>query len=201
MKQEFLDNLDTGWGDAIADTYEDAANNEFIIQINGKDYETDEQIDIKIKADVNDLQMQAQFEVLKSMINNTNNDAIVNNTLIIIFPKNSTTLYYNNELIENIFNGMYFKFEVSRTANKNHCKAYINFVHTSNMNKNDISLFYIPYMKKHSCDLKVSDAFKKRVMNEYINNPYYDSLTKFDPADYKDKFDKHIYTVEYLLNQ
>ena len=203
MEQEFLDNLDSGWGDAISDTYEDATDEEFMIQISGEDYEQYNQHDIKIKTDIDALQLQAQFNVSISQIpisNSAQDDIIINNNLIIIFPEDKTTTYYNGELVENLFYGMYIKFEPSRSLNKNHCQAYIHFVHQNNLGKDDISLFYIPYIKKHSCEMKVSTAFKNKVLSEYKNNPYYDSLTKFDPADYKDKFDKHIYTVDYLLN-
>ena len=66
--KNFFNELDKDWGETISDTYEETANNEYIIQINGIDY-NDVERDIKIKTNIKILELQAQHIINYSHIN------------------------------------------------------------------------------------------------------------------------------------
>ena len=200
--KNFFNELDKDWGETISDTYEETANNEYIIQINGIDY-NDVERDIKIKTNIKILELQAQHIINYSHINldvdKYGRDFTILSKLVVAFDE-STEIYLNNKNVSGIFNGVYINFVPSRYKDKDKYIANIDFISADLSIQDNINFLYIPYMKSKSCTLQFSNEFKNTVFNAFLNDPYYDSNTRISKDEIKDEIDKELYAIKKILN-
>lgn len=200
QNSNFFDQLDGGWGDLIADTYEEYSNEKYILQFEGTD-EYDDKINIKIKTDVEKLIMQCQYEINFSELGD-----YINSFTVVKFPSD-VEFFVDDKLSENKYNGMYIHY-INSTTNKNMCSASIvldyydekwriitglNYTITTRLN-------YTPYKKRNGNKAKFSDAFKYKIINEFETDPFYDSSFNIDPSEFKPQIDEQLYAIKYVLN-
>ena len=192
-KQNFFDHLDGGWGDLIADTYEEYSNEKYILQFEGTD-EFDNKINIKIKTDVEKLIMQCQYKINFSELGD-----YINSSTVVKFPSD-VEVFVDDKLSENKYNGMYVHYIIS-TTNKNMCSASIVLDHYDEYKRWIITrLNYTPYKKRNGNKAKFSEAFKYKIINEFETDPFYDSSFNIDPSEFKPQIDEQLYAIKYVLN-
>lgn len=191
-KQNFFDQLDGGWGDLIADTYEEYSNEKYILQFEGTD-EFDNKINIKIKTDVEKLIMQCQYEINFSELGD-----YINSFTVVKFPSD-VEFFVDDKLSENKYNGMYIHYIIS-TTNKNMCSASIVLVYDEYKREIITRLNYTPYKKRNGNKAKFSEAFKYKIINEFETDPFYDSSFNIDPSEFKSQIDEQLYAIKYVLN-
>ena len=193
IKQNFFDQLDGGWGDLIADTYEEYSNEKYILQFEGTD-EYDNKINIKIKTDVEKLIMQCQYKINFSELGD-----YINSSTVVKFPSD-VEVFVNDKLSENKYNGMYIHYIIS-TTNKNMCSASIVLDYYDEYKRQIITrLNYTPYKKRNGNKAKFSEAFKYKIINEFETDPFYDSSFNIDPSEFKQQIDEQLYAIKYVLN-
>ena len=193
IKQNFFDHLDGGWGDLIADTYEEYSNEKYILQFEGTD-EFDNKINIKIKTDVEKLIMQCQYRINFSELGD-----YINSSTVVKFPSD-VEVFVDDKLSENKYNGMYIHYIIS-TTNKNMCSASIVLDHYDEYKRWIITrLNYTPYKKRNGNKAKFSEAFKYKIINEFETDPFYDSSFNIDPSEFKPQIDEQLYAIKYVLN-
>ena len=196
-KQNFFDQLDGGWGDLIADTYEEYSNEKYILQFEGTD-ELDNKINIKIKTDVEKLIMQCQYKINFSELGD-----YIKSSTVVKFPSD-VEVFVNDKLSENKYNGMYIHYLIS-TTNKNMCSAAISLDYYDEYKRQIITrLNYTPYKKRNGNKAKFSEAFKYKIINEFETDPLffqsYDSSFNIDPSEFKPQIDEQLYAIKYVLN-
>lgn len=192
QNSNFFDQLDGGWGDLIADTYEEYSNEKYILQFEGTD-EYDDKINIKIKTDVEKLIMQCQYKINFSELG----DYIYSST-VVKFPSD-VEVFVDDKLSENKYNGMYIHY-INSTTNKNMCSASIVLVYDEYKREIITRLNYTPYKKRNGNKAKFSDAFKYKIINEFETDPFYDSSFNIDPSEFKPQIDEQLYAIKYVLN-
>ena len=192
-KQNFFDHLDGGWGDLIADTYEEYSNEKYILQFEGTD-EFDNKINIKIKTDVEKLIMQCQYRINFSELGD-----YINSSTVVKFPSD-VEVFVNDKLSEIKYNGMYIHYIIS-TTNKNMCSASIVLDYYDEYKRWIITrLNYTPYKKRNGNKAKFSEAFKYKIINEFETDPFYDLSFNIDPSEFKPQIDEQLYAIKYVLN-
>ena len=192
-KQNFFDHLDGGWGDLIADTYEEYSNEKYILQFEGTD-EFDNKINIKIKTDVEKLIMQCQYKIYFSELGD-----YINSSTVVKFPSD-VEVFVDDKLSEIKYNGMYIHYIIS-TTNKNMCSASIVLDYYDEYKRWIITrLNYTPYKKRNGNKAKFSEAFKYKIINEFETDPFYDSSFNIDPSEFKPQIDEQLYAIKYVLN-
>ena len=192
-KQNFFDHLDGGWGDLIADTYEEYSNEKYILQFEGTD-EFDNKINIKIKTDVEKLIMQCQYKIYFSELGD-----YINSSTVVKFPSD-VEVFVNDKLSEIKYNGMYIHYIIS-TTNKNMCSASIVLDYYDEYKRWIITrLNYTPYKKRNGNKAKFSEAFKYKIINEFETDPFYDLSFNIDPSEFKPQIDEQLYAIKYVLN-
>ena len=196
-KQNFFDQLDGGWGDLIADTYEEYSNEKYILQFEGTD-ELDNKINIKIKTDVEKLIMQCQYKINFSELGD-----YIKSSTVVKFPSD-VEVFVNDKLSENKYNGMYIHYLIS-TTNKNMCSVAISLDYYDEYKRQIITrLNYTPYKKRNGNKAKFSEAFKYKIINEFETDPLffqsYDSSFNIDPSEFKPQIDEQLYAIKYVLN-